>query len=106
MVGKRAKILSPEHLEDLLVFACQTRHPIRNQVLALLSIKAGLRAGEIANLTWAMVLEPSGEIGRSLELQNQIAKKGRGRVNSSRPARRFGQASPLNSCTGWSSYPV
>jgi hypothetical protein len=37
MVGKRAKILSPDHVEDLLVFAAQTRQPIRNQVLVLLS---------------------------------------------------------------------
>ncbi len=80
MVGKRAKILSPDHVEDLLVFAAQTRAPIRNQVLVLLSVKAGLRASEIANLTWPMVLEPSGEIGCSLELQNRIAKKGSGRV--------------------------
>jgi integrase len=80
MVGKRAKILLPEHVEDLLVFAAKTRHPFRNQVLALLSVKAGLRAAEIANLTWPMVLEPSGGIGTSIELQNRIAKKGSGRV--------------------------
>ncbi len=80
MVGKRAKILSPDHVEDLLVFAAQTRHPIRNQVLVLLSVKAGLRAGEIANLTWPMILEPTGEVGRSIELQDRIAKKGSGRV--------------------------
>jgi integrase len=80
MVGKRAKILSPDHVEDLLVFAAQTRHPIRNKVLVLLSVKAGLRASEIANLTWPMVSEPTGEVGRSLELQNRIAKKGSGRV--------------------------
>jgi integrase/recombinase XerD len=41
MVGKRAKVLSPDNVEDLLVFARQTRHPIRNQVLVLLSVKAG-----------------------------------------------------------------
>ncbi len=80
MVGKRAKILSPDHVEDLLVFAAQTRHPIRNEVLVLLSVKAGLRAGEIANLTWPMILEPTGEVGRSIELQDRIAKKGSGRV--------------------------
>ena len=79
MIGKRAKILSRDHVEDLLVFAAQTRHPIRNQVLMLLSVKAGLRAGEIANLTWSMLVEPSGEIGKSLELQSRIAKKGSGR---------------------------
>ena len=80
MIGKRAKILSPDHVEDLLVFARQTRHPIRNQVLVLLSVKAGLRAGEIANLTWPMVVEPTGEVGSSLELQDCVAKKGSGRV--------------------------
>ena len=80
MVGKRAKILSPDHVEDLLVFAAQTRHPIRNQVLVLLSVKAGLRAGEIAQVTWPMVVEPTGKIGQSLELQDRIAKKGSGRV--------------------------
>jgi integrase/recombinase XerD len=80
MVGKRAKILSPNHVEDLLVFARQTRHPIRNQVLVLLSVKAGLRAGEIANLTWPMLVEPTGLIGTCLELQDRVAKKGSGRV--------------------------
>ena len=80
MVGKRAKILSPDHVEDLVVFARQTRHPIRNQVLVLLSVKAGLRAGEIANLTWPMLAEPTGQIGTSLELLDSAAKKGGGRV--------------------------
>ncbi len=80
MVGRRAKILSSRHVEDLLVFARQTRHPIRNEVLLLLSVKAGLRAGEIAKLTWPMILEPTGEIGRSIELQDRVAKKGSGRV--------------------------
>jgi integrase len=80
MIGKRAKVLSLDHVEDLLVFAAQTRHPIRNQVLVLLSVKAGLRAGEIANLTWPMLVEPTGEIGTSIELQDRIAKKSSGRV--------------------------
>jgi integrase len=80
MVGKRAKILSPDCVEDLLVFARHTRHPIRNQAIVLLSIKAGLRAGEIANLAWSMVAEPSGKIGSSVELHDRIAKKGSGRV--------------------------
>jgi len=52
MSGKQAKILSVSGVNDLLVFADCTRHPIRNRVIVLLSAKAGLRAGEIANLTW------------------------------------------------------
>ncbi len=61
MVGKRAKILSANHVEDLLFFAARTRHPLRNEVLVLLSFKAGLRASEIANLTWPMVIDPIGD---------------------------------------------
>ena len=32
--------------------------PLRNRLIVLLSVKAGLRAGEIANPTWEMVLTP------------------------------------------------
>ena len=80
MIGKRAKILAQAHVEDLLFFAQHTRHPIRNQVIVLLSLKAGLRAAEIANQTWDMVVDPTGEIATTLELQDRVAKKGSGRV--------------------------
>ena len=93
MIGKRAKILSPDHVEDLLVFARQTRHPIRNQVIVLLSVKAGLRAGEIANLTWQMVIDPTGEIGSSLELQDRAAKNGQRSSHSNPPRAADGPAS-------------
>jgi len=53
MIGKRAKILIQAHIEHLLFFAENSRDPIRNQVTVLLSVKAGLRAAEIANLTHA-----------------------------------------------------
>jgi len=45
-------------------------------VIVLLSLKAGLRAAEIANLTWDMVLDPTGEIATTLELQDRVAKMG------------------------------
>jgi integrase len=51
MRGKQAKILSDDNLDDLLLLAETSRHPLRNKVIALLSAKAGLRAGEIARLT-------------------------------------------------------
>ena len=80
MRGKQAKILSDDNFEDLLLFAETSRHPLRNKVVVLLSAKAGLRAGEIANLTWAMVTDPTGAIGTVLELPDHAAKKGSGRV--------------------------
>jgi integrase len=80
MPGRRAKILSSTDVDDLLIFASCTRHPLRNRVIVLLSAKAGLRAHEIASLTWDMVLSPSGEINGVMELRDSAAKKRSGRV--------------------------
>jgi integrase len=73
MAGKQAKILSKDQLSDLLLYASCTRHPDRNRLIALLSAKAGLRAGEIAKLTWDMVLEPGGGVGSAIELRDHAA---------------------------------
>jgi integrase len=80
MPGKQAKILSDANITDLLLFAETTRQPARNKVMVLLSAKAGLRAGEIARLTWAMVTDPTGAIGTVLELPDRAAKCRSGRV--------------------------
>ena len=80
MLGKQAKILFDENINDLLAFAARTRYPIRNRVIVLLSVKAGLRAGEIANLTWDMVTDPTGNIGGTIALVDRIAKKKSGRL--------------------------
>jgi integrase len=86
MAGRQAKVLSPDDLRDLLVFASCTRNPLRNRVLVLLSAKAGLRAGEIANLTWAMVTDAAGRIGGLIELPDRSAKKCSGRSIPMHPA--------------------
>jgi integrase len=80
MSGKHAKILNDHQLNCLLIFACNTRNPIRDKLIVLLSVKAGLRAGEIAKLTWDMVLDPTGEIGDVVELRDCAAKKKSGRL--------------------------
>jgi integrase len=80
MPGHQAKILSKDNADDLLVFASTTRHPVRNRLIALLSVKAGLRAAEIANVTWEMVLTPTAEIGPAIELHDRAAKKSGGRL--------------------------
>ena len=66
MLGKQAKILSAFDVADLLAFADCSRQPLRNRVLVLLSTKAGLRAGEIAGLTWDMVLDADGQISSAI----------------------------------------
>jgi integrase/recombinase XerD len=80
MSGKQAKILSDQQIKSLLTFASSTRYPYRDRLVVLLSAKAGLRAGEIAKLTWDMVLGPGGEIGAVIELRDCAAKKGSGRL--------------------------
>jgi integrase len=79
MAGKQAKILSGQALDQLLDYAAATRNPTRNKVIVLLSAKAGLRAGEIANLAWPMVLDANGRVGETIELHDKAAKKGSGR---------------------------
>jgi integrase/recombinase XerD len=79
MSGKQAKILSDFHTKDLLAFASVTRNPFRNRVIVLLSVKAGMRAGEIAKLTWDMVLDADAGVGSMIELRDAAAKKGSGR---------------------------
>ncbi|HWV55438.1 site-specific integrase [Pseudorhodoplanes sp.] len=79
MAGKQAKVLGDNHIRALLVYAQASRYPERNHVIVMLSVKAGLRAGEIANLTWPMVLDPQGRVGSTIELQDWAAKKRSGR---------------------------
>jgi integrase len=92
MSGKQAKILSDQQIKSLLAFASTTRYPRRNNLIVLLSVKAGLRAGEIANLTWDMVLGPTGEIGSAIELRDCAAKKNSGRLIPIHPMLRIALA--------------
>jgi integrase len=79
MAGRQAKILSSDHLSDLLLFADGTRTPLRNRVIVLLSVKAGLRAAEIANLTWDMISDGNSRLTTLIELRDGAAKYGSGR---------------------------
>lgn len=55
MSSGQAKTLSEADVRRLLKVAGASRHPLRNKVIVLLSVRAGLRAGEIAKLDWSMV---------------------------------------------------
>ncbi len=62
-LGKQAKALSKGQTEAVLGYLARTRHPTRNRLIFLLSVKAGLRAKEIARLTWLMVNDAQGDVG-------------------------------------------
>ena len=76
---QHAKTLSAGEQARLLAVIASTRHVERNRVIVLLSVKAGLRANEIAQLQWSMVLTASGDIADSITIPGFIAKYGRGR---------------------------
>ena len=79
MLGKQAKIVSPATLRRMLAYARKTRQPKRDTVIVLLSVKAGLRACEIAGLQWSMVMTDDGKISDVVDIRNAIANRGSGR---------------------------
>lgn len=78
-LGKQAKTLTRKQELAVLNFLESTRHPIRNKVMFLLSVKAGLRSKEIASITWAMVTDAQGSIGDYILLEDIAAKGKSGR---------------------------
>jgi integrase len=79
--GKQAKMLTPKQETAVLAYLQTRRYPVRDQVMFLLSIKAGLRAKEIAAVTWGMVTDADGHMGEILALPNKASKgRGGGRV--------------------------
>jgi integrase len=90
MAGKQAKILSQQQVLAALRHVRHSRYPERDRVMILLSVKAGLRAGEIAKLTWPMLLTADGRIADRIELHDSAAKKRSGRTIPLHPELRRG----------------
>lgn len=80
MAGKQAKILTRQKVRTALQRARRGRYPQRDRAMILLSVKAGLRAGEIAKLRWSMLLDADGRLGHRMELHDGAAKKRSGRT--------------------------
>lgn len=79
MAGRQAKVLSLAQVSAVLGHLSQGRHATRDRAMFLLSAKAGLRAKEIAQATWAMVLDAEGRVGDALHLEDRAAKMRSGR---------------------------
>lgn len=80
MAGKQAKTLSQAQIATVLTYLTTTRYPVRDRVMLLLSVKAGLRAKEIASVTWSMVMNAEGRVGDVLHLEDRAAKMRSGRI--------------------------
>lgn len=79
-LGKQAKTLTKGQIEAALAYLSKTRYPERNRLIFLLSAKAGLRAKEIARLTWRMTNDAAGEIGQTICLFDSASKGRSGRA--------------------------
>jgi integrase len=74
-LNKQAKTLSKNQQETVLGYLERsTRHPQRNEVIFLLSVRAGLRAKEIASLTWGMLTDAEGRLTDAINLQDAASK--------------------------------
>jgi integrase/recombinase XerD len=79
-LGKQSKVLTDRQIEALLAYLSNRRNGVRNRVILHLSVKAGLRAKEIACLKWAMVVNADGVVGDAIHLTNIASKGASGRV--------------------------
>ena len=80
MAGKQAKTLSPAQIRTALAYLATTRNAERDVVMFLLSVRAGLRACEIAGATWHMVMDSEGAVADVVAVEDRIAKKRSGRT--------------------------
>lgn len=79
-LGKQAKILNRQQIDALLHHVGRRRNGLRNQVIVLLSVRAGLRAKEVANLRWSMIVGADGEVGDYIHLTDDASKGRSGRI--------------------------
>ena len=79
MPGRQAKLLTEPIIRRALAVLDRRPERRRDRAILLLSLRAGLRAGEIAGLEWQMVLTPAGRVDGTLSVADRIAKRGGGR---------------------------
>jgi len=97
-----AKVLAQADVRRMLRWVARSQRAARDELIILLSCKAGLRACEIAGLDWSMVLCPAGRVATSIQVAGTIAKNGRGRRIPMHP----GLRTALRSCHEWDGVPL
>jgi integrase/recombinase XerD len=80
MVMAQAKTLSEKDLRILLATIAAGRHAARNRAMALMSVWAGMRVGEVAALRIGDVVAPDGSIRDQINLLAEQTKGNKGRV--------------------------
>ena len=78
-LAKQSKVLNKQQIEFVSTYLRSKRNGLRNQTIFLLSVKSGLRAKEISQLSWREVLNSEGAIDTHISLTNQSSKGNSGR---------------------------
>jgi len=73
-LGKQAQVLTDRQVVKALNAVAVRRYPPRDRVMILLSIRAGMRAKEIAKVTWGMVTDAEGNLTDTIRLTNGASK--------------------------------
>ena len=71
-LGRQAKVLTKAQQDTVMSYLATTRHGLRNKVIFLLSVRSGLRAKEIASLTW--LTDASGVVSDAIRLTDDASK--------------------------------
>lgn len=79
-LAKQAKVLTRPQVAAVSAYLASRRNGLRNQVIFLLSVRAGLRAKEIAHLRWSMLVGADGELSDSIHLTDLASKAKSGRI--------------------------
>lgn len=101
MAGRQAKTLTAAQEARLLAWCDVRRYPKRDRVVVLLSVKAGLRAMEIARILRRHVTDAEGRVDEVIHLEDKLCKKGSGGVIPMAPALREAIAAHLEAEAGW-----
>ena len=80
MAGKQAKVVPDDAVRDMLAVCENHRYSHRDKVIVLLSMKAGLRAMEIAKIRRKHVMTSDRQVDIVIHLENKLCKKGSGRT--------------------------
>jgi integrase/recombinase XerD len=80
VMSKQAKTFTATEIRRVLDFVATRRHALRNRAMVLVTFYCGLRAKEVANLTYADVLNNESTVKSEIRLDAEQTKGNYGRV--------------------------
>jgi integrase len=71
---KQASYLTDRQVRNAVSRTGEYKHSIRNRVIVLLTVLAGLRAKEVVMLRWEHILDSDGQVGDEIRLTDDASK--------------------------------